>query len=163
MKKLSMLLLSSVLMFGAVACSNPKTAANAPDSTQDAPKAQTTDETQANKQDATSETRRRQVNADIKAREERNNALNGGAAENRSDGDIQSEVRSKLEANIPASALVVKSDKGVVTVSGTVPKQEQLAKIQTEAAKIKGVKSVNVKATVAAPKADSKDNNSKAQ
>jgi osmotically-inducible protein OsmY len=163
MKKLSMLLLSSVLMFGAVACSNPKTAANAPDSTQDAPKAQTTDETQANKQDATSETRRKQVNADIKAREERNNALNGGAAENRSDGDIQSEVRSKLEANIPASALVVKSDKGVVTVSGTVPKQEQLAKIQTEAAKIKGVKSVNVKATVAAPKADSKDNNSKAQ
>jgi osmotically-inducible protein OsmY len=163
MKKLTMLLMSGVLMFGAVACSNPQTAANAPDSTKDAPKAPTADETQANKQDATSETRRQQVNADIKAREERNNALNGGAAENRSDGDIESEVRSKLEANMPESALVVKSDKGVVTVSGTVPKQEQLAKIQTEATKIKGVKSVNVKATVAAPKADSKDNKSKAQ
>ena len=163
MKKLTMLLMSGVLMFGAVACSNPQTAANAPDSTKDAPKAPTADETQANKQDATSETRRQQVNADIKAREERNNALKGGAAAIRSDGDIEREVRSKLEANMPESALVVKSDKGVVTVSGTVPKQEQLAKIQTEATKIKGVKSVNVKATVAAPKAGSKDNKSKAQ
>lgn len=163
MKKLTMLLMSGVLMFGAVACSNPKTAANAPDSTQDAPKAQTTDETQANKQDATSETRRQQANADIKAREERNNALNGGAAENRSDGDIESEVRSKLEVNLPASALVVKSDKGVVSVSGTVTKQDQIAKIESLTKQIKGVKQVNVKATVGAPKANNKDNNSKAQ
>ena len=152
MKRLTTVLLSGVLMFGAVACANSKTASNAPDSTKDAPQAPTKDEVQTNQQDAQSQTRRDQLNADIKAREERNNALNSGAA-NRSDGDIESEVRSKLEANIPNGSLVVKSEKGVVTVSGTVPQQAQLAKIQTEAAKIKGVKSVNVKATVAAPKA----------
>lgn len=150
MKKLTILLLSSVLVFGAGACSNnAKTAADAPNSTQESPQAQKPEDVQAAQQDAQDPTRRKQANADIKAREERNNALNGGDA-NRSDGDIESEVRSKLEVNTPGSALVVKSDKGVVTVSGTVPKQEQLAKIKTEAAKIKGVKSVNVKATVGA-------------
>lgn len=153
MKKLTTVLLSSVLMFGAVACTNnAKTAADAPSSTQESPQAREPEDVNQAKADAQSETRRNQLNADIKAREERNNALNQGSAD-RSDGDIESEVRSKLEANLPASALVVKAEKGVVTVSGTVPKQEQLAKIKTEAAKIKGVKSVNVKATVGATKA----------
>lgn len=152
MKNLTIFLLSGVLVFGAAACTNSKTSADAPNSTQDSPQAQSSNDVQANQQDAQSQTRRDQLNADIKSREERNNALNGGDAK-RSDSDIESEVRSKLEANIPAGALVVKSDKGVVTVSGTVPKQEQLAKIKTLAPQIKGVKSVNVKATVGTTKA----------
>lgn len=153
MKKLTTLLLSGVLLFGSVACSNAsKTSADAPDSTKDAPATPKAEDAQTTKNDAQSETRRKQLNADIKAREERNNTLNGGSAENRSDKALASEVRSKLEANLPQSALTVESDKGVLTVAGTVPKQEQLAKIKTEAQKIKGVKSVNVTATVAAPK-----------
>ncbi len=153
MKKLTTFLLSGVLLFGAVACSNAaKTSADAPNTTQEAPATPKADDAQTTKNDAQSETRRKQLNADIKANEERNKALNGGSAENRSDKSIASEVRSKLEANIPQGQLTVEADKGVVTVNGTVPKQDQLAKIKTEAAKIKGVKSVNVKATVAAPK-----------
>lgn len=152
MKKLTILLLSGVLMFGAVACGNAKTSADAPDSTKEAPQTPKAEDAQTTQKDAQSETRRKQLNADIKAREERNNTVNGGSAENRSDGSLESEVRSKLEANIPQGQLTVKSEKGVITVAGTVPKQEQLAKIKTEAMKIKGVKSVNVKATVAAPK-----------
>lgn len=153
MKKLTTFLLSGVLLFGAVACSNAaKTSADAPDSTKDAPQTPKAEDAQTTKNDAQSETRRKQLNADIKAREERNNALNGGSAENRSDKALASEVRTKLEANIPQGQLTVESDKGVLTVAGTVPKQDQLAKIKTEAMKIKGVKSVNVTATVAAPK-----------
>lgn len=152
MKKITTLLLSGVLLFGAVACGNAKTSSEAPNSTQESPQAPKADESNAAKQDAQSETRRKQLNSDIKAREERNNALNQGSAANRADGDLESQVRSKLEANIPNGALTVKSENGTVTVAGTVPKQDQLAKIEPLAKQIKGVKGVNVKATVAAPK-----------
>lgn len=155
MKKItSLLLLSGGLLFGAVACTDAaKTSADAPNTTDKAavetPKA---DETKAAKNDAQSETRRKQLNSDIRAREERNNALNDGAATDRSDDNIESEVRSKLEANIPNGQLTVKSEKAMVTVAGTVPKQDQLAKIEPLAKQIKGVQGVTVKATVAAPK-----------
>lgn len=151
MKKLTTFLLSGVLLFGAVACGNAKTSADAPNSTQEAPATPKADDAQATKEDGQDEIRRKQLNADIKAREERNNALNAGSAENRSDNDLESQVRSKLEANIPQGQLTVKSEEGVVTVAGTVPKQDQLAKIDTLAKEIKGVKSVTNKATVAKP------------
>lgn len=150
MKKITTFILSGVLMFGAVACGNAKTSADAPDSTKESPQAPKAEDVQKSQQDAQSETRRKQLNADIKAREERNNVTGGDAK--RAEGDLESEVRSKLEANIPASALTVKAEDGTVTVAGTVTKQDQLAKIEPLARQIKGVKAVNVKATVAAPK-----------
>lgn len=152
MKKLTILFLSGVLMFGAVACGgNAKTSADAPDSTKANPEAPKADAVQTSKQDAQSETRRKQLNADIKAREERNNVA--GDPTKRAEGDLESEVRSKLEANIPDGTLTVKAENGTVTIAGTVPKQAELAKIEPLAKQIKGVKAVNVKATVAAPKA----------
>lgn len=152
MKKLTTVLLSGVLMFGAVACTNnAKTSADAPNSVNDSPQAVSTDNANQNKADAQSQTRRDQLNADIRAREQRNNATGGDA--NRAGGDLASEVRSKLEANIPDGALVVKAVDGAVVVSGTVPKQEQLAKIEPLAKQIKGVQKVTVKATVAPPTA----------
>jgi osmotically-inducible protein OsmY len=151
MKKLTIFLLSSVLLFGAAACSdNAKTSADAPNSTNESPKAPEAEAVQKTKEDATAEIRRKQLNADIKAREERNNITGGDTK--RADGDLKSEVRSKLEANLPDSQLTVEADDGVVVVAGTVLKQEQLAKIEPLAKQIKGVKTVNVKATVAAPK-----------
>ena len=151
MKKLTIFLLSSVLLFGAAACSdNAKTSADAPNSTNESPKAPDAEAVQKTKQDGTDETRRKQLNADIKAREERNNITGGDTK--RADGDLKSEVRSKLEANLPDSQLTVEAEDGVVVVAGTVLKQEQLAKIEPLAKQIKGVKTVNVKATVAAPK-----------
>ncbi len=44
--------------------------------------------------------------------------LNGGQAANRTDNDLASEVRSKLEANLPASALAVSAKDGSITVTG---------------------------------------------
>jgi osmotically-inducible protein OsmY len=153
MKKLTTFLLSGVLLLGTVACSEAaKTSADAPDSTEKAAEAPKADDVQTTKQDAQSETRKRQLNADIKAREERNKVA--GDPTKRASDDLESEVRSKLEANIPDGTLTVKAeDNGTVTIAGTVPKQAQLAKIESLAKEIKGVKAVNVKATVAAPKA----------
>lgn len=153
MKKLTTLLLSGVLMFGAVACGNAKTSSDAPDSTKASPEAPKASEVQADQKDAQSKVRRDQLNSDIRAREQRNNATGGDTK--RAEGDLESEVRSKLEANIPNGQLTVKADdKGTVTIAGTVPKQEQLAKIEPLAKQIKGVKAVTNKATVAPPKPD---------
>jgi hyperosmotically inducible protein len=150
MKRITILLLTSILMLSAVACSNAKTSSDAPDSTQESPQNPKADEVQKDQKDAQSQVRRDQFNSDIKAREERNNITGGDAK--RADGDLESEVRSKLEANIPNGQLTVKAEKGVVTVAGTVQKQEQLAKIEPLAKQIKGVQKVNVKATVAPAK-----------
>lgn len=149
MKKLTPFLLTGFLMFGAVACAdNEKTVQNAPDSTNqaqtDAPKAENVQDAQ---DDATSQVRRDQLNSDIRAREQRNNITGGDT--DRAEADIESEVRSKLEANITKGQLTVDSKEGVVTVAGTVPNQQDLAKIAPLAQEIKGVKSVNVKAIVA--------------
>ncbi|MBG1262942.1 BON domain-containing protein [Nostoc commune] len=151
MQKLTPFLISCLLVFGVAACDNAsKTAVSAPDAneTAQAPTAQTT---QAAQQDAQSEVRRRQLDADIRAREQRNNTTGGDAQ--RATGDLASEVRSKLEANIPKGQLTVEAtDDGIVTVAGTVNNQQELAKIERLAKEIKGVKTVVVKATIAPPK-----------
>jgi osmotically-inducible protein OsmY len=151
MKKPTYLLISALLLVGAVACENPsKTTVSAPNPNEspEAPNAQTT---QAAREDAQSIVRRNQLNADIRAREQRNNITGGGTQ--RVKGDIASEVRSKLEANLPDSQLTVNAVKnGTVVVSGTVNNQEQLTKIQPAAKEIKGVKDVVVRVVVAPPK-----------
>lgn len=149
MNKLTPILLSGILLFGAAACSDgAKTSADAPNSatgnTTSPPPADTVQKTQG---DATSQIRQNQANSDIRAREQRNNVTGGDAI--RADGDLQSEVRSKLEVNITKGQLTVDAKDGLVTVGGTVPNQTDLAKIEPLAKEIKGVKQVNVTAVVA--------------
>jgi len=149
MNQLTPIFLVGILLFGAAACSDgAKTSADAPNSTTEnrtrPPSAETVKKTQA---DATSDVRRAQANADIRAREQRNNLTGGDAI--RADGDLKSEVRSKLEVNITKGQLTIEAKDGLVTVGGTVPSQQDLAKIEPLAKEIKGVKNVNVTAVVA--------------
>ncbi|MBW4607457.1 MAG: BON domain-containing protein [Hassallia sp. WJT32-NPBG1] len=149
MKNLLGLLIGGFLVVGAVSCSEPpsRTSADAPDSTKENVNAPTKEASQTTQTDATSDTRERQIESDIRAREQRNNVTGGDA--DRADADLESEVRGKLEANLPASQLTVDAKEGDLTVVGTVPTQEQLSKIPTLAQEIKGVKSVKVNAKVA--------------
>ena len=149
MKKLIPFLISGILVVGAVGCENgvEKTSTDAPNSANETTEAPTADTAQTTQNDATSEVRRDQLNSDIRAREERNNITGGDA--DRADSDLESEVRSKLEANLPASQLAVEAEEGSVTVTGTVPTQEQFDRIETLAKEIKGVTTVANKATVA--------------
>lgn len=150
MKKLTSVLISSFLLFGAIACDNTaRTTVTAPEPGEAVrrPGVETTEEA---REDAQSELRRRQLNADIRAREERN-LLTQDETE-RAAADLASEVRSKLEANIPGGQLTVQaSEDGLVTVNGTVNDQDQLAKIEPLAKEIKGVRDVIVNARVANP------------
>jgi osmotically-inducible protein OsmY len=152
MQKLTPFVISCLLVVGVAACDNvSKTSESAPANPNESPQAPTAQTTEASQKDAQSEVRRRQLNEDIRAREQRNK-ITGGDTQ-RATGDLESEVRSKLEANIPNGQLTVSAVKdGTVTVGGTVNNQEQLDKIERLAKEIKGVKTVVVKATVAPPK-----------
>jgi hyperosmotically inducible periplasmic protein len=147
MKNITFVLLGLLLSTGAVACSDvAKTSSTAPTTAADTdnvdkPTAQT------NQDDATSEIRRKQLNADIRSREQRNDAA--GDQSVRADSDIESEVRSKLEANLPASVLAIDAKDGAVTVTGSVVNEAQLQKIEPLAKEISGVKSVTVNAAIA--------------
>ncbi|VXD22801.1 conserved exported hypothetical protein [Planktothrix serta PCC 8927] len=148
MKKLTSLLMGSFLLLGAVGCGNvAKTSPGAPAGPNQTTEAPTAEQAQEIKEDATSELRRRQLNQDIRAREQRNNITGGDAI--RADRDLESEVRSKLEANLPASQLTVAAQDGVVTVAGTVPTQPQYERIDPLAKEIKGVRQVVVNVAVA--------------
>lgn len=160
MKKLATLLLGSALLLGAVSCTNAaKTSSGAPNTTNNTGEAPKQDEAQTMHKDSTSNLRQRQLDSDIRAREQRNNATGGDA--NRADSDLASEVRSKLEANLPDSKLTVDSKDGTVTVAGTVPTQPQYDRIDPLAREIKGVKNVvvNAKVVSAQPNTNNTGNN----
>jgi osmotically-inducible protein OsmY len=140
MKKLSALLLGSVLMFGAAACDGARTSGDAPDSVND--NVENPQRVAETKEDGVSEVRRDQLNSDIRAREQRNDIA--GNQNVRDDSDLESEVRSKLEANIPRSQLRVEAEEGTVIVAGTVPSQDEYNKIEPLANEIQGVKAVEV-------------------
>lgn len=149
------LILSSLLLMGTVACTNnAKTSPNAPSSTEKTGQSPDTKAVQSNQKDASGQVRRNQLDSDIRAREQRSNMT--GRDANRADSDLSSEVRSKLEANIPQGQLTVDAKDGAVVVSGTVQTQEQLDKIEPLAKQIRGVKSVNVAAKVALAESDKK-------
>ncbi len=147
MRTIISLLAGGLLMVSVSACNNAKTASDAPNATDNNGQASTAANTQTAKNDATSDIRKKQMESDIRAREQRNDA--GGDQMKRADGDLESEVRTKLEANIPNSKLIVDAKEGAVTVAGTVTNQAQLTKVEPLTKQIKGVKTVAVKATVA--------------
>jgi osmotically-inducible protein OsmY len=146
--KIASLLLTNFLLVTVVACTDARTTSEAP-----APSSITSSSTaapqntQAAMDDAQSATRQKQLDADIRAREQRNDAMGGST--NRPDSDLASEVRSKLEANIPKGNLTVESKDANVVVSGTVPSLNDLDKVKSLAMEIKGVKTVTIKAVVA--------------
>jgi hyperosmotically inducible periplasmic protein len=143
---LQFLLISGLLVVSLSACTDARTAADAPSSTANNGTVSAEKNSQANQSDAQSETRKKQLEADIRSREQRNNM--GGDPMKRADGDLASEVRSKLEANIPGGKLTVAAEKSAVTVAGVVANQAQLDKIKPLAMEIKGVTNVTVKATI---------------
>ena len=149
--KIVSLLLTNFLLVTVVACTDARTTSEAP-----APNATystsnptaSPQNTQAAMADAQDQTRKRQLEADIRAREQRNDAM--GDSTIRPDTDLASEVRSKLEANIPKGNLTIESKDANIVVSGTVPLLNDLIKIKSLAMEIKGVKTVTIKAVVAA-------------
>ncbi|MGB7083986.1 MAG: BON domain-containing protein [Phormidesmis sp.] len=140
MKKVAVALLGSALALGTVACDNARTSADAPsDLTESVDEPAQVEETL---EDADSEVRQAQLDSDIRAREERNEVL--GDETVRNDSDIESQVRAKLEANIPRSKLTIAAADGAVTIVGSVPSEREYETIKPLAQEILGVDSVEM-------------------
>lgn len=103
MSKLITLLLGSTLLLTAVGCDEARTSADAPNSVDESPVVEDVTEVEETLEDANSEIRQDQLSSDIRAREQRNDWV--GDPTERDDSDLESEIRSKLEANIPRSNL----------------------------------------------------------
>ncbi len=140
MNKLTTFLLGGILLFGAVGCNVARTSSDAPTSTSG--KVENPEQEKDTKEDATSEVRQKQLDSDIRAREQRNDIA--GNQEKRDDSDLESEIRAKLEANIPRAKLTIQAKNGSVAIAGTVPGQKEYSTIEPLAKGIKGVNSVNI-------------------
>ena len=146
MNKLITLLLGSTLLFGAVACDVARTSGDAPDSVEESPVVEDAMEVEETLEDANSEIRQEQLSSDIRAREQRNDVF--GEQEVRADSDLESEIRAKLEANIPRSKLTVEAEDGNVAIVGTVPSQEEYDTIKPLAQEITGVNNVKMEVEI---------------
>ena len=148
MNKLTVFLLGSTLLFGAVGCDVARTSSDAPTSTDG--KVEEVSQVEGSKDDASNEIRQKQLNSDIRAREQRNNIAGDkpdGMASlrtKRADSDLESEIRAKIEASIPRAKLTVEAEDGAVVILGTVPNQKEYDTVAPLAKEIIGVKSVNL-------------------
>ena len=141
MNKITLFLLSGVLIFGAAACDgNAKTSSDAPQTVDG--QVENPRNVEETREDAASEIRQNQLNSDIRAREQRNDLI--GDQTDRADSDLESEVRSKLEANIPRGKLTIDAEDGVVTIAGTVPDRKEYKTVEPLAKEILGVKEVKM-------------------
>ena len=136
MNKLILFLLSGTLLLAGVGCDVARTSGDAPTSVEDGAEVENPAEVQETNEDASNEVRQDQLNSDIRAREQRNQVA--GDEQVRDDSDLESEVRAKLEANIPRSQL-------------TVPSQEEYETIVPLAKEIKGVNEVTTEVKVVPP------------
>lgn len=141
-KSMILMLISSILLLGTVGCDVSKTSSESANTVNDDPVVEDATETTETVEDSKSEVRQDQLNSDIRAREERNDIA--GDQTVRADADLESEVRAKLEANIPSAKLTVDARDGDVAVVGTVPNQEEYETIEPLAKEILGVNNVTL-------------------
>ena len=152
MKKLTGFLLGSALLFGAVGCDVARTSGDAPTDLEEGVVENPT-ESEETLEDASGDVRQEQLNSDIRAREERNDVL--GDQEVRADSDLESEIRAKLEANIPRAKLTVDAQDGNVAIVGTVPSEKEYESILPLAQEITGVNEINMEEVQVVPAAES--------
>ena len=151
MKKIATFLLGSSLLFGAVGCDTARTSADAPSSVDET--VEEPAQVEETLEDANSEIRQEQLTSDIRAREQRNDLF--GEQGERTDSDLESEVRAKLEANIPRSKLTIEAEDGNVIIAGTVPGDKEYSTIVPLAQEITGVNSVDIERVKIVPAAES--------
>ncbi|MEM8830860.1 MAG: BON domain-containing protein [Cyanobacteria bacterium P01_G01_bin.19] len=146
MNKLVGFLVGGTLLFGAVGCDVARTSADAPTEIEDGAVVEEPAQVEETLEDANSEIRQDQLTSDIRAREQRNDIA--GDQQERNDSDIESEVRAKLEANIPRAKLTIDAEDGNVAIVGTVPSEKEYESIMPLAEEIVGVDTVTMEVDI---------------
>ncbi|MBD2606113.1 BON domain-containing protein [Scytonema hofmannii FACHB-248] len=137
MKKLIPFLVSGILLVGTIGC-------------QEATKTGSETQTGAPAKEASQTTGDAMKGDAMKGDAMKGDAMKGDAM--KGGADTKSLVNSKLTEKIPGSKLAAEDKDGVVTVTGTVPSEADIKKIEPAVKEVKGVKSVKVEATVGTAK-----------
>jgi hyperosmotically inducible protein len=147
MKKLIPFLVSGILVVGTIGC-------------QEATKTGSETETGAPAKEASQTTGDAMKGDAMKGDAMKGDAMKGDAMKGdamkgdamKGGTDTKSLVNSKLTEKIPGSKLVAEDKDGVVTVTGTVPSEADIKKIEPAVKEVSGVKSVKVEAKVGTAK-----------
>ncbi|MCC5631467.1 BON domain-containing protein [Nostoc sphaeroides CHAB 2801] len=154
MKKLILLLVSSILVVGTFGCQEaPKTGSEASNTTNEAAQAPATPASQINQTaDKTiakipgTQTTPLAVSTDtIKTDSEK-------TAATKAKSNLKTQVSEKLNKGLPGNKLQVENKEGEIILKGTATSAEELKKAETLAKEVQGVKTVKVEAKVEAVK-----------
>jgi hypothetical protein len=154
MKKLILLLISSILVVGTFGCQEAtKTGSETPSTTNEAAQAPATPASQINQTaDKTiaipgTQTTPLAVSTDTKVKTDSEKM-----AATKAKSNLKTEVSEKLNKGLPGNNLKVENKEGEIILKGTVTSAEELQKAETLAKEVQGVKTVKVEAKVEAVK-----------
>ncbi|MEH2349875.1 MAG: BON domain-containing protein [Nostoc sp.] len=150
MKKLILLLVSSILVVGTFGCQEaPKTGSETPSTTNEAA------QVPAKPASATNETTKVPATAATPLAASTDTKVKIGSektAATKVKGDLKTEVSAKLNKGLPGNKLQVENKEGEIILKGTATSAEELKKAETLAKEVQGVKTVKVEAKVEAAK-----------
>ena len=154
MKKLILLLVSSILVVGTFGCQEvPKTGSETPSTTNEAAQAPATPASQINQTaDKTivipgTQTTPLGVSTDTKVKTDF-----GKTVATKAKSNLKTEVSEKLNKALPGNKLQVENKEGEIILKGTATSAEELKKAETLTKEVQGVKTVKVEAKVEAVK-----------
>ncbi|MEH2087012.1 BON domain-containing protein [Nostoc sp.] len=146
MKKLILLVVSSILVVGTFGCQEaPKTGSETPSTTNEAAQAPAKPASQTNETAKVPETPTTPLTTNtgtkIKTDAEK-------TAATKAKSDLKTEVSAKLNKGLPGNKLQVENKEGEIILKGTAASVEELKKAETLAKEVQGVKTVKVEAKV---------------
>ncbi len=150
MKKLILLVVSSILVVGTFGCQEaPKTGSETPSTTNEAAQAPAKPASQTNQTAKVPKTQTTPLGAStgtkVKTDSEKTVAT-------KAKSDLKTEVSTKLNKGLPGNKLQVENKQGEIILKGTAASAEELKKAETLAKEVQGVKTVKVEAKVEAMK-----------
>ncbi|MFN6529572.1 BON domain-containing protein [Nostoc sp. ChiSLP03a] len=150
MKKLILLLVSSILVVGTFGCQEaPKTGSETPSATNEAAQAPAKPASETNQTAKVPETQTTPLAAstDTKVKTDAEKT-----AATKAETDLKTKVSAKLNKSLPGNKLQVENKQSEIILKGTAASVEELKKAETLAKEVQGVKTVKVEAKVDAVK-----------
>ncbi|QKQ71999.1 BON domain-containing protein [Nostoc sp. TCL240-02] len=150
MKKLILLLVSSILVVGTFGCQEaPKTGSETPSATNEAAQIPAKPASQTNE---TAKVPGIQTTPLAASTDTKVKTGSEKTATTKVKSDLKTEVSAKLNKGLPGNKLQVENKEGEIILKGTVTSAEELKKAETLVKQVQGVKTVKVEAKVDAVK-----------
>ncbi|MEH2324892.1 MAG: BON domain-containing protein [Nostoc sp.] len=154
MKKLILLLVSSILVVGTFGCQEaPKTGSETPSATNEAAQPTATPASQIN-QTGDKTTAKIPViqTTPLAVSTDTTKTDSAKTAATKAKSNLKTQVSEKLNKGLPGNKLQVENKESEIILKGTATSAEELKKAETLAKEVKGVKTVKVEAKVEAVK-----------